>query len=143
MQSTVTSASLSFFGYAEWVAVITAFATAATSWVEFHGFVKKLDSYTSTVRSLETHLSWWKSLSDSAKATTSANDRLVEMGEQYILATRFSRSLMHQEKVKDVGAEGTASGKADTVREAVTETSQPEASQPQASPSQASQQASG
>ena len=112
------------------MAVITAFATAATSWVEFNGYVQKLDSYTSTVRALETHLSWWRSLSDSARAGTAANDKLVEMGEQFILATRYSRSLTLQEKKveEDVGADGAASGKAATGT--VTITSQPQASQP-------------
>ena len=120
---------LSFFKHAEWVAVVTAFATAATSWVEFNGYVQKLDSYTSTVRALETHLSWWRSLSDSARAGTAANDKLVEMGEQFILATRYSRSLTLQEKqLEDVSAEGAASGKAATGT--VTNTSQPQASQP-------------
>ena len=116
LQFTVTSAALSFFKHAEWVAVVTAFATAATSWVEFNGYVQKLHSYTSTVRALESHLSWWKSLSDSEKAGTPATDKLVESGEQFILATRFSRSLMLQEKkkVEDVGADGAASGKATT-----------------------------
>ena len=116
LQSTVTSAALSFFKYAEWVAVVTAFATAATSWIEFNGYISKLDSYTSTIRALESHLSWWQSLSDSEKAGTPATDKLVESGEQFILATRFSRSLMLQEKkkVEDVGADGAASGKATT-----------------------------
>ena len=117
LQYTVTSAALSFFKHAEWVAVVTAFATAATSWVEFNGYVQKLDSHTSTIRALESHLSWWQSLSDSEKAGTPANDKLVESGEQFILATRFSRSLTLQEKkkVEDVGADGAASGKATTI----------------------------
>ena len=113
---TVTSAALSFFKYAEWVAVVTAFATAATSWVDFNGYVRKLNSFTSTVRALESHVAWWKSLSDSQKAGTVANDKLVEMGEQFILATRFSRILALQEKkVEDVGDDGAASGKAITI----------------------------
>ena len=113
---TVTSAALSKFKKTEWVAVTTAFATAVTSWVEFNGYISKLDSYTSTIRALESHLSWWHSLSDSEKAGTSANDKLVESGEQFILATRYSRSLTLQDrkKVADAGAEGAATGKAAT-----------------------------
>ena len=142
LQFTVTSAVLSFFKHAEWVAVVTAFATAATSWVEFNGYVQKLDSHTSTIRALESHLAWWQSLSDSEKAGTPATDKLVESGEQFILATRFSRSLTLQEKkkVEDVGADGAASGKATTIegaasvkaatgRGSVTDTRHPQASQ--------------
>lgn len=114
---TLASAMLSFLTHAAWVAVITAFATAVTSWVDFNGYVNKLDSYTSTVRALESHLSWWKSLSDSEKAGTLAIDKLVENGERFILATRYSRSLTLQEKKKvdDVGVDGAASGKATTI----------------------------
>ena len=117
MQSTVTSAALSFFENAEWVAVVTAFATAVTSWVDFNMYVTKLDSYTSTVRALESHLSWWQSLSDSEKAGTPAIDKLVESGERFILATRYSRSLTLKEKkkVEDVGIDGAASDKATTI----------------------------
>ena len=142
MQSTVTSAALSFFKYVEWVAVITTFATAVTSWFDFNGYVQKLDSCDSAVRKLEPHLSWWQSLSDSEKAGTPATDKLVESGEQFILATRFSRSLTLQEKkkVEDVGADGAASGKATTFegaasvkaatgRGSVTDTRHPQASQ--------------
>ena len=146
---------LSFLSHAEWVAVVTAFATAITSWVDFNGYVTKLESYTSTVRALESHLSWWQSLSDSEKAGTLAIDKLVENGERYILATRYSRSLTVQEKkpVEVVGVDGAASGKAITIegaasgkastpggassgraatasdREAVTDTRQPQASE--------------
>ena len=121
LQYTVTSAALSFFKNAEWVAVVTAFATAATSWVDFIGYVKKLESNTSTVRALESHIAWWKSLGDSERAGTLANDKLVEMGEQFILATRYSRSLMLQDKKVEkkveeaTTTEGTASGKATTI----------------------------
>ena len=105
---------LSFLSHAEWVAVVTAFATAVTSWVDFNGYVTKLESYTSTVRALESHLSWWQSLSESEKAGTLAIDKLVENGERYILATRYSRSLTVQEKKKaeEAGVDGAASGNA-------------------------------
>ena len=112
---TVTSAALTHFELPEWVGVVTAFATAATSWVDFVGYVSKLDSYTSTISALESHLSWWHSLDETEKAGTLANDRLVMDGERFILATRFSRSLMLQEKkVADAAVEGAASGKAAT-----------------------------
>ena len=105
---------LSFLSHAEWVAVVTAFATAVTSWVDFNGYVTKLESCTSTVRALESHLSWWQSLSESEKAGTLAIDKLVENGERYILATRYSRSLTVQEKkkVEEAGVDGAASGNA-------------------------------
>ena len=112
LQYTVTSAALSFYKYSEWVAVVTAFATAAASYLDFNGYVKKLDSYTSTVRALDSHLSWWHSLSETARAGTSATYRLVEMGEQCILATRFSRNLVLRENVEDIELEGDTSGKA-------------------------------
>eukprot|EP00964_Phaeocystis_antarctica_P091039 scaffold58322_cov67-Phaeocystis_antarctica.AAC.12 len=112
---TVTSAALSFLKHAEWVAVVTVFATTAASWVEFTGFVQKLDSCANTVRALETHLSWWRSLSDGAKAGTAANDRLVKMGEQCILAIRFSRNLVYTEtraqNLDDVQEEAAAESK--------------------------------
>jgi len=117
---TVTSAALTHFELPEWVGVVTAFATAATSWVDFVGYVSKLDSYTSTISALESHLSWWHSLDETEKAGTLANDRLVMDGERFILATRFSRSLMLQEKkVADAGVEGAASGKAVTDKAAI------------------------
>ena len=78
--------------------------------MDFNGYVKKLSSYTSTVRALEDHLAWWHSLSDSAKTGTSAVDRLVEIGEQSILATQFSRNLVIRENVEDVELEGATSG---------------------------------
>ena len=146
LQSTVASAMLSREeATAVWVAVITAFATAVTSWGDFNGYVNKLDSYTSTVRALESHLSWWQSLSDSEKAGTLAIDKLVENGERFILATRYSRSLTVQEKkqVDVVGVDGAASGKATTIEdlasdnvttmEGAVNTNQPQASQSAAS----------
>eukprot|EP00966_Prymnesium_polylepis_P010853 249905-Prymnesium_polylepis.1 len=68
----VTASILARDEQVSWVAVVTAAASALTSWVEFSDTARKTERYTHAVNSLEKLLYWWDSLSEVQKGDTGA-----------------------------------------------------------------------
>jgi len=85
---TVFSALLSYASLAPYVAIVSAMATAITSWIAFEDLENRLVRYTNTVRALETLMSWWDSLGEYGAATESNINKLFVDGEAIITSER-------------------------------------------------------
>ena len=63
---TAAAAGLAYFGHNTTVAAVTALAGAVVSWAEFTDIERKLQRYSTVVRSIKKLISWWDSLGQSA-----------------------------------------------------------------------------
>lgn len=79
-----TAAVLAYFSYPAYVVAVTAFSGAVLSWMEFTDIEKKLERYTTVVRSIKKHMSWWSSLSSVDRSSIPNITRLIVEGEQLI-----------------------------------------------------------
>ena len=68
----------------EWALIVTSAAAMITSYMEFSDVARKTERYTRSAVELENLLSYWKSLPDAEKASTSSIDHLVLTGEAII-----------------------------------------------------------
>ena len=110
---TATSATLAYLTYPAYVAIVSAVSTAIGSWIAFQGLEERLSRSNSTVRALETLLSWWHSLSDVDKASVLQITELVQTSEQIITAERMAWQMPRKEASKDYTA-ATSVGTDDT-----------------------------
>ena len=102
----VAAAALSFEDETKYVAVITAAATAAMTWVEYKNHGQKLMMFTTAVNALQLRIMWWDSLRPAEK-TPAQIAELVQTSEQIILEARpLGKLSLHE-------LEGTAASKAD------------------------------
>ncbi|CAE7498953.1 unnamed protein product [Symbiodinium necroappetens] len=81
---TVACSVLARFEQPVALVVVTASASAATTWAEFVGAGSKVERYTRAVRSITCLLNWWKNLSEVEKASTENISRLVLETEQIV-----------------------------------------------------------
>lgn len=75
---------LSRFRYPSAVVLVTAFASAATTWAEFIDAGSKVERYTQAVQSIIHLLNWWKNLTEVEKASTENISRLILETEEAI-----------------------------------------------------------
>ena len=110
---TVAAAVLSFEKQTQFVAIITAFATAVLTWVEYRSHEQKLILFTTAVHALQSRIIWWDSLRR-AEQTPAQFANLVRTSEQIIQDVRPLGKLMPLNELASGGneAEGTAAGKA-------------------------------
>lgn len=78
------AAVLAYFSYPGYVAAVTALSGALLSWMEFTDVERKLERYTTVVRSLKKHMSWWDILSSVDRSSIPNLTRLVVEGEEII-----------------------------------------------------------
>ena len=115
---TVAAAVLSFEKKTKYVAVITAFATAVLTWVEYRSHEQKLILFTTAVHALEGRMMWWHSLRP-AEQTSAQFTILVLTSEQIIQDVKpLGKLALHELASGGDEAEGTAAGKATTESEA-------------------------
>ena len=115
---TVAAAVLSFEKKTKYVAVITAFATAVLTWVEYRSHEQKLILFTTAVHALEGRIMWWHSLRP-AEQTSAQFANLVCTSEQIIQDVKpLGKLALHELASGGDEAEGTAAGKATTESEA-------------------------
>ena len=98
---------LSYLDYAPWVAIVSATAGAASSWMAFEDLQQRLLRYTRTVRSLEKLLAWWSTQSGGALNGASIT-RLVQTGEQIITSERLAWATIAKEEDVTKDREGAA-----------------------------------
>ena len=110
------SAVLTQIGFSVWIPIVTASASAVTSFQEFSGKSKKLQRYSSTILSLRNVRLWWDSLEVSTRNTAQNIEKLVEMVEDTIggeskswLATSQAAKAMAK-LAAEPGAEGKTEG---------------------------------
>ena len=109
---TVAAAALSFEEQTRYVAVITAFATAVLTWVEYRSHGQKLILFTTAVHALQSRIIWWHSLPRAEQTTAQFKD-LVITSEQIIQDVRpLGKLALHELASGGNEAEGTAAGKA-------------------------------
>ena len=115
----VAAAVLSFENETRFVAIITAFATAVLTWVEYRSHEQKLILFTTAVHALQSRIIWWDSLRR-AEQTPAQFANLVRTSEQIIQDVRPLGKLMELNELASGGneTEGTAAGKAATESEA-------------------------
>ncbi|KAK3237705.1 hypothetical protein CYMTET_52242 [Cymbomonas tetramitiformis] len=82
----LTGSLFSILSILVWTAVVMAFVSALTAWVEFNGVSSKMLRYSSAVHQLSQLLLWWESLTDVDKAHRRNVDHLVGTSEM-IFAT--------------------------------------------------------
>jgi hypothetical protein len=75
---------LVFADASEYVVIVSAVAGAATSWAEFMDVSRKLERYTTTIRSIKKLRTIWDSLEKVEKNTIARITQLVEQGESII-----------------------------------------------------------
>lgn len=107
---TTAGAVLAYSGQSQYVAIISATATAISSWMAFEQLQQRLQRYTTTVRSLENLLSWWASLNDISKAAEANITRLVQDGERIITSERLAWSAVNTEFTEDQSGAAAAGG---------------------------------
>ena len=81
-------AVLSYFRLTAYVIAITSFASAVVSWSEFSETGRKLERYSSAVRSLKKVVAWWQTLTDVERAGADNISMLVTMAEDIIADER-------------------------------------------------------
>ena len=115
---TVAAAVLSFEKQTKYVAVITAFATAVLTWVEYRSHEQKLILFTTAVHALQSRIIWWDSLRP-AERTPAQFANLVRTSEQIIQDVKpLGKLALHELASGGDEAEGTAAGKAATENKA-------------------------
>jgi len=67
-----------------WVVLVTAAATAFTSWIEFADLQSKTERYTRAVSALTDLLDWWRALGEVEKASKLVINHLVRTTETII-----------------------------------------------------------
>jgi hypothetical protein len=72
------------------VTVVSAFASIATSWMEFADAGRKVERYTRAITSMKKLLSWWKSLSEVERAATENISMLINTSESIISQERLA-----------------------------------------------------
>jgi hypothetical protein len=75
---------LVFFDASQYVVIVSSVAGAATSWSEFRDVSRKLERYTTTIRSIRKLKSFWDSLDKVDKNSTARITQLVGSGETII-----------------------------------------------------------
>lgn len=98
-----------------WVVVVTSAGGAVTAWVEFADLARKIERYTTAVRSLDKLLTWWVSLGEVEKASTMTISRLISTGESIISEERLawvSTNISDEQlpRSDEGGAEGSGKG---------------------------------
>ena len=78
------SSLLAYLGYLELVVLVTAAASALTSWCEFSDMSSKVQRYNGAVQQVKLLLTWWETLTDVEKAGVENIDRLITRGEAVI-----------------------------------------------------------
>ena len=112
MPHTVAAAALSFEEQTRYVAVITAFATAVLTWVEYRSHGQKLILFTTAVHALQSRIMWWHSLRRAERTPAQFAD-LVLTSELIIQDVRpLGKLALHELASGGNEAEGTAAGKA-------------------------------
>jgi len=105
---TITSATLGYFSdTTRYVAVSTAVATAVTSLGAHNDLSRRIERYTSAVRSIDKLKLWWSSLDDTDKASAANIAKLVEHGESIITSERLAL-LSAVKNQQEQGAAGDA-----------------------------------
>ena len=108
---TVAAACLSFEQVTNYVAVITAAATAAMTWAQYRSHNQKVISFTSAVHDLQSRIISWQSLRP-AEQTPAKFMQLVKSSEQIIQEARpLGKLSLYELDDKNDVASGTASGK--------------------------------
>uniref|UniRef100_A0A7S0VHN4 SMODS and SLOG-associating 2TM effector domain-containing protein n=1 Tax=Hemiselmis tepida TaxID=464990 RepID=A0A7S0VHN4_9CRYP len=82
--ASATGASLSYFEQPSYIAIVSAFASAVTSWQEFSDAGRKIERYTGSVRHIKNLMSWWNSLGEVEKASSENIHMLLLSGESII-----------------------------------------------------------
>eukprot|EP00928_Gymnodinium_smaydae_P018142 TRINITY_DN16905_c0_g2_i1.p1 TRINITY_DN16905_c0_g2~~TRINITY_DN16905_c0_g2_i1.p1 ORF type:complete len:1211 (-),score=206.07 TRINITY_DN16905_c0_g2_i1:188-3775(-) len=79
-----TSAILAFMKQTPWVAVVTSFAGALTSWAGFSGLSSKVERYSGTIRGIKDLERWWLTLSPVEQSSSLNIGELVAQGEMLV-----------------------------------------------------------
>merc|ERR550514_525603 len=81
---TAVAAGLAYFGNNTFVVCCTALGATVVSWAEFADKERKLERYTTVVRSIKKLCSWWDSLGQVDRSSVPNITRLVVEGERII-----------------------------------------------------------
>ena len=90
LSCTVAASIIARFGLSSYVTLITAFATAVTSWQEFSDVDAKLERYTRAIAAIENLLSQWRAKGPVERASVTAIADLVLTGESIIANERLA-----------------------------------------------------
>jgi len=101
------------YQYELWVVVVSSGAAAITSWSEYSDTGRKTERYTRAVFALTNLLSWWSSLSDVEKASTSTISHLILKAEGIISEERLAWLSLSTEKEKETGKDAIKEGGGD------------------------------
>lgn len=82
---TTTGAVFGYYGMEGFVAGMSAIAGAITAWTEFIDVGRKLERYSSAIRSIKKIIAWWESLTDVDQSSVANISRLVLEGERIIM----------------------------------------------------------
>ena len=108
--ATVAASILARFGLSSYVTLVTAFATAVTSWSEFSDTDRKMERYTRAIASIENLLSQWDSTGEVERASVTAIANLVVTGESIIANERLAWQSTATSRDDEAGAaEGESS----------------------------------
>jgi hypothetical protein len=101
------SAVLAFWKASVYVALVTAVATSALSWMEFSQLDSKIQRYTSAIQAIKNLHRWWVTLSEVEQKNRDNVTSLVMSGEA-IINSEFSAwsSALSASKKSDEGSEG-------------------------------------
>ena len=86
----VVASALAFFGYADFVVVVTAAGASITSYLEFSDTQRKIERYTRAVRAIKKLLNWWTTLDVVERAGVDATSTLLTTGESIISDERLA-----------------------------------------------------
>eukprot|EP00931_Biecheleriopsis_adriatica_P103028 TRINITY_DN77917_c0_g1_i1.p1 TRINITY_DN77917_c0_g1~~TRINITY_DN77917_c0_g1_i1.p1 ORF type:complete len:1060 (+),score=124.93 TRINITY_DN77917_c0_g1_i1:117-3182(+) len=81
---TATSTALAYLEFPAWVAIVSAIASATTSWQEYSGLTRKLERCNSSIQGIKKLHAWWKSLGEVEQSATINITKLVISGEGII-----------------------------------------------------------
>ena len=84
----LAASALAYLKLADFVVVVSAAGAAVTSYLEFADTQRKIERYTSAVRSLQKTLNWWTTLDAVERAGVTATTTLFITGETIISAER-------------------------------------------------------
>jgi hypothetical protein len=85
-----SASALSYFGYANFVVVVTSAGTAITSYLEYSNTQRKLERYTIAVNSIIKLINWWSTIDSVERAGAPAISKLVVGGEAIIGEERLA-----------------------------------------------------
>lgn len=88
MAGAVTSATISYLGYANEVAIVSAVTAAISAWLEWASVGNKITRYNNSVVAIKDLILWWDSMSAIGQGSPQSVDMLVAIGEGIINGER-------------------------------------------------------